>query len=831
MEGKVLLVVLVTAQVTSGLNWPYRNNGFEYHVSSSSRSLYLSWYDAREKCMEDGGDLLTIETDAEDKWIISNIRPHSSLVWMGLNKFSGVWQWADGKSSSVDNWYTNEPKPGNLCAYKGYPYSKNWYSQNCGDIEAYMCKRPSGLSTHTPKTPLTTPIVGGYCPAGFVGAANSNRCYKFFGPFTKQLDWDDAQKLCQNLPYNGGELAAATTTQEVLLLTMLTIGYKTTDEFHIGIYRKYYSNEEWKWTDNSEAVLTNWDDSYRDYSDGCGSISTGSKPPGRWTVNNDCIYDREGYVCQVLKDPLNVISTQAPTQPHDCGPGYYPYNQGCYKVIKTASTWQKAKDACNAEGTFLVDMHSNEEASAVYYLLSSENVEAAWTGLYYAEDTKQYKWSNKWYVTFTRWGLSQPKRKDGGGCVAVHRENGEWYDHVCTEALPVVCKKTSAPAITHPPEKPGRCLNKEWMAIGGHCYYARTGNYGLDASWASQVVECKKLHPMATIASVHDYATNDQLIKSMLEKDSSADGWLGIYRSSQDQTWKWADQTPVEFTNWQPGHPNPDPGTSYDCAYMYGRSTPPGQWLSSYCSSYHGRLCKMEKLEEVSTPTPVNGSCPGPMWELYGDMCYLFLPQELGDWNMGMQHCIKEGGGKGQLAVINSWPVNDYIHGRMVAENHLPNPMDYWIGLARKDVSSSFVWIDGRNASAGYTAWESDEPSSGSDSNCVQANMDSSEWENVPCDSYQGYVCQAPIKPYFTTTPGPNDRTTQGAAGNGNTGLPGGAVAGIVIGVLIIAMILGAIGFIVFKSMKGDPVLIVTKPAGSGFANPSLDRVTADMTA
>ena len=827
MEGKVLLVILVTAQVASGLNWPYRNGGVEYHVSPSSYLTYLSWYAAREKCMGEGGDLVTIETLAEDKWISANIRLHGYSVWMGLNKLSGVWQWADGKSSTVDNWYTGEPEPGELCAYRSSTYSIYWYSLNCGEAKPYMCKRPSGLSTYTPKTPVTTPIVGGYCPVGFVGAQNSNRCYKLFGPFTAHLDWGAAQEECQKLPYYGGELAAATTTEEVLLLTMLTAGYKIAEWFYIGIFRAYSNIEEWKWSDNSEVGLKNWDDNTRDDSNGCGYISTGSAPPGRWRVT-DCYFKREGYVCQVLKDPLNLISTPAPTQPHDCGPGYYPYNQGCYKVIKTASTWQKAKDACNDEGTFLVDMHSNEEASAVYYLLSSENVETAWTGLYYEEDAKQYKWSNKWYVTFTSWGPGQPDRKEGGGCVAVHRENGEWYDHVCTEAMPVVCKNTSAPPITHPPEKPGRCLNKEWMAIGGHCYYAHTGT-GYDDVWADQVVECKKLHPMATIASIHDYATNDQLIKSISKNDIYADGWLGMYRSSRDNTWKWVDQTPVEYTNWGPDEPT-DRSPAEDCALVDVKSTPPGQWFSYSCSSYRGRLCKMEKLEEVSTPTPVNGSCPGPMWEPYGDMCYLFLPQELGDWNMGMQHCIKEGGGKGQLAVINSWPVNEYIHSRMVAENHLPDPMDYWIGLARKNGGSSFVWIDGRNSITGYTAWGSDEPSSDSDSNCVQANMDSSEWENVPCNSYQGYVCQAPINPYFTTLPRP-DSTTQGSAGNGNTGLPGGAVAGIVIGVLIIAMILGAIGFIVFKSVKGDPVLIVTKSAKSGFANPSLDRVTADMTA
>ena len=52
-----------------GLDWTAEFNGYEYDVTYSTPEAELSWYDARAECMSEGGDLASIESDAEDDFI------------------------------------------------------------------------------------------------------------------------------------------------------------------------------------------------------------------------------------------------------------------------------------------------------------------------------------------------------------------------------------------------------------------------------------------------------------------------------------------------------------------------------------------------------------------------------------------------------------------------------------------------------------------------------------------------------------------------------------------------------------------------------------------
>ena len=515
----------------------------------------------------------------------------------------------------------------------------------------------------------------------------------------------------------------------------------------------------------------------------------------------------------MMKDAGNVISTPSFTIPDDCIDGYTPFGKSCYKILTEQATWQNARQSCMDEAAELLDVHSAEENAAVQYMMYLGKVDTTWTGLKFNTDKQEYRWSSNWYVQYTQWGSGQPKREKGGGCVSYHVEDSKWYDTLCTTPLPPICKKTTAPPITPPPDKEGHCLNRDWLEIGGHCYKHCFGT-SCNKKWLNQSAECTKFHPTAKLASIHDYATNDLLQKDMHRKN---DGryWIGMYRSLTDNLWRWLDGTPVQYTNFDDNEPNEDPSSGKDCVYTLISASDSGKWSSYSCGDVLGYVCKMDKLIP-STPTPVNGTCPGTLWEKHGDMCYLFRPDEFATWDRAQGFCVNEGGSTASLAMVSDYDTNYFLHFRMLSVTNLPSERSFWLGLTREDQDSPFMWIDGTNSSGRFEHWDAGQPTDKEGINCAQMNIQSSMWQNIKCGDFTGYACQTPVLSYgstttisdgltttiqdygsttpqaTTTTEGYESTMTELATsteGNGvvggNGGLSGGAVTGIVIGVLL----------------------------------------------
>ena len=66
----LLLLAFVLGRASSFRTFNY--NGYDYIFSSDSHAEYgYSWYEARAYCLEWGTDLLTIENEAENDWIMT----------------------------------------------------------------------------------------------------------------------------------------------------------------------------------------------------------------------------------------------------------------------------------------------------------------------------------------------------------------------------------------------------------------------------------------------------------------------------------------------------------------------------------------------------------------------------------------------------------------------------------------------------------------------------------------------------------------------------------------------------------------------------------------
>ncbi|XP_046956306.1 chondrolectin isoform X2 [Lynx rufus] len=136
-----------------------------YFHELSSR---VSFQEARLACESEGGALLSLENEAEQKLIESMLqnltKPGTGIsdgdFWIGLwrngeGQTSGacpdLYQWSDGSSSQYRNWYTDEPSCGSekcVVMYHqptanpglGGPYLYQWNDDRCNMKHNYICK-------------------------------------------------------------------------------------------------------------------------------------------------------------------------------------------------------------------------------------------------------------------------------------------------------------------------------------------------------------------------------------------------------------------------------------------------------------------------------------------------------------------------------------------------------------------------------------------------------------------------------------------------------------------------------------------------------------------
>jgi hypothetical protein len=145
-----------------------RGNGYEYELKTVAKV----WNQARSACVLDGGDLASIHT-REDMKYIYNLDPNPfSPRWVGAKFLSGSWVWSDGTpfdvfttlSNNYDSstscvrttdpdtnnclWSIEEPDFSTTTACIRVGFTKNsfgpaeWNDGSCGVAHPFVCQRP-----------------------------------------------------------------------------------------------------------------------------------------------------------------------------------------------------------------------------------------------------------------------------------------------------------------------------------------------------------------------------------------------------------------------------------------------------------------------------------------------------------------------------------------------------------------------------------------------------------------------------------------------------------------------------------------------------------------
>ncbi len=112
-------------------------------------------------------------------------------------------------------------------------------------------------------------------------------------------------------------------------------------------------------------------------------------------------------------------------------------------LIRENKSWSDALNYCRLYHTDLATIENQDENTKLQLLLTDQNVDSAYIGLY----RNTWKWSDQSSSVFRAWKFSEPNNFKGNEfCAQLSVLNAQWNDVSCSFKLRYVCstgKKTS----------------------------------------------------------------------------------------------------------------------------------------------------------------------------------------------------------------------------------------------------------------------------------------------------------------------------------------------------------------------------------------------------
>ncbi len=139
----------------------------DYVTSPVNGSRYaltppMTWQEAENLAVLEGGHLATVRSQAEQDWLWSNFGPDD--LWIGFNDeaVEGTWVWSSGEAPGYTNWNPGEPN-GNATSDEDYCHLYNsfgangrWNDHYSNTVFRGIIELPGGPVAEVTTTPLTT---------------------------------------------------------------------------------------------------------------------------------------------------------------------------------------------------------------------------------------------------------------------------------------------------------------------------------------------------------------------------------------------------------------------------------------------------------------------------------------------------------------------------------------------------------------------------------------------------------------------------------------------------------------------------------------------------
>jgi len=347
---------------------------FNYNGSQYTLTSYGTWQEAQAQAQSLGGNLVTINNQAEQDWLVSTFGVNQTL-WIGLTDevTEGQFKWVSGEISTYTNWLPGEPNNG----WDGEDYVEMNFGSpgKWNDSSSNQFRR--GIVEITNISPSITLAVS---PSSVTEDGTTNLVYIF----------TRTGATTNFLTVNYGITGTANSSD----YTGATPGTGKTITFAAG---------------SSTAILT-------------------INPTEDTTVESDetvalTLALGTGYTVGTTTAVTGTITNDDSTNP------IFNYNGSQY-TLTSYGTWQEAQAQAQSLGGNLVTI--NNQAEQDWLVSTFGGNEQLWIGLTDEVTEGQFKWTSGETSTYTNWYGGQP---DNGGpngedyVVLNYGSAGKWNDY------------------------------------------------------------------------------------------------------------------------------------------------------------------------------------------------------------------------------------------------------------------------------------------------------------------------------------------------------------------------------------------------------------------
>ncbi|KAM9398930.1 CD209 antigen-like protein C isoform 1-T1 [Salvelinus alpinus] len=144
-ERDYLMTRFSNLKQTCPEGWQQFNSSW-YFLSTETKT----WEESREDCLERGADLVIINSDMEQQFLIGL----NKGAWIGLTDSvsEGTWRWVDSTPLTISYWHSQQPDNGRDDPKNGeedcvelntetWPPAKAWNDQSCLDNRHWICEK------------------------------------------------------------------------------------------------------------------------------------------------------------------------------------------------------------------------------------------------------------------------------------------------------------------------------------------------------------------------------------------------------------------------------------------------------------------------------------------------------------------------------------------------------------------------------------------------------------------------------------------------------------------------------------------------------------------
>ncbi|KAM3929237.1 macrophage mannose receptor 1-like [Leptodactylus fuscus] len=340
-----------------------------YGIFGTGEDEGVPWDNASHICQSLGGDLVTINDDLVQSFLMSHLINITVDVWIGLHDKHDrlTFLWADQSGLYYTNWAKGHPQWSRgssescVALQRGTILSVGtWIDQDCSLERGYICQKYKD-----PSLPVIPTSPSDHYKYG-------DATYKFD---TTKRTWDEAGQECLK---DNSQLASILDEYTTAFLRLHLATYE--EPFWIGLYSRNETKNSYKWVDHWRVRYTRWATKEPRMDKSCVYVDT----DGEWKTSS-C---NESY-SSICKQTSVIPPTDPPETPGTCpnvtSKSWISFRSHCYIFETSSSTsWYKASLNCVQYGASLASIEDSTELDFLphHTELLSNRQKAFWIGLY-----------------------------------------------------------------------------------------------------------------------------------------------------------------------------------------------------------------------------------------------------------------------------------------------------------------------------------------------------------------------------------------------------------------------------------------------------------------